>query len=269
MARVSADAGEVRRRPRRDRLAPKGWPDFWLQVALLGSFEVFYALSGAYGRARAGVAVTNARDVVRVERGLGIAWEHGIQAWTLREPGLAVDVANRTYFLSQFVVSTVFLLWVYARHTERFGRVRNALLAANLVALTVLFLYPLAPPRMLPGGGFVDTLDTSGVSLHASLIDALNNPYSAMPSLHASYAVVIGAAGVVLSRRWWWKLVWALYPVLVVYSVIATGNHFVLDVAAGVVALAATPAVDAAERRIARWRRWGLQPRRVEDHASP
>src|SRR5258708_33338868 len=112
-----------------------------------------------------------------------------------------------------------------------------------------MFLSPLAPPRAIPGAGFADTLDANAVNLHTSLISALNNPNSAMPSLHASYAIVVGVTGCLLTRNLVARSFWALYPLLVTYSVIATGNHYVLDVVAGVAALAATPVVD----RVARW----------------
>lgn len=235
-------ADRVRRAPA--SLAVRGWRDLLLQASLLGSFEVLYALSGIYGRSHAAVGIANARGVLSAEQTLGIAWEHGVQNWTLRQPHVVLDVADRTYFASQFGVSTVFLLWVYARRTEHFARVRNALLGANFASLIVLFVYPVAPPRMVPGSGFVDTLDANAVSLHSRLIEILNNAYSAMPSLHASYAIVLAVAGVTLVRSRPLKVVWALYPLLVCYSVVATANHFVLDLAAGVAALGAAPLVD-------------------------
>ena len=224
-------------------LAPKGWRDFALQAGVLAAFEPLYALSGLYGREKAKEGLANARGLLALEHRFGIAWEQGVQRWVLHGPHVWLELANRTYFLSQFTVTMLFLLWVYARRNEHFGLVRNALVAANGVSMIVLFLYPLAPPRMLPDAGFVDTLNANRVNLHTPLIDALNNPYSAMPSLHASYAVVLGIAGVALTRSRWLKAVWALYPLLVFGSVVATGNHFVLDIAAGVLALLATPAV--------------------------
>lgn len=230
-------------------LVPRGWRHLLLQLALLGSFEIVYALSGIYGRRADGTAIANARGLLSLESTLGIDWEHGIQDWTLRAPHVFLDVANRTYFISQFTISTAFLLWVYARRQEYFARMRNALLAANYVSVIVMFLYPLAPPRAIPGAGFADTLDANAVNLHSSLITALNNPNSAMPSLHASYAIVLGISGVLLTRNVVARTFWALYPLLVTYSVIATGNHYVLDVVAGGAALAATPLVD----RAAHW----------------
>ena len=240
-------------RTRRRSIAPRGWPHLALQVVLLGSFSVIYALTGLYGRNEAGHAIAHARDVLQLETVLHIDWEHGIQDWALRGPNLLLDVANYTYFNCQFSLSVAFLIWVYFRRNDRFARVRDALLAANYVSLVVMFVYPLAPPRML--GSFVDTLDANSVNLHTSFIEKMNNPYSAMPSLHASYAIVISIAGVALTRRWWTKLIWLLYPGLVSYSIVATGNHFVLDVVAGAAVLLATPVVSWASSRLARV--WG------------
>ena len=227
-------------------LAPRGWRHLLLQIGILGSFEVVYALSGIYGRRASDTAVANGRGLLGLERTLGVDWEHAVQDWTLRAPHVFLDVANRAYFISQFTVSTVFLLWVYARRQEHFARVRNALLAANYVSIVVMFVYPLAPPRAIPGAGFADTLDANTVNLHSTVITALNNPNSAMPSLHASYAIVLGVTGVLLTRNLLARTFWALYPLIVTYSVVATGNHYVLDVVAGGAALVATPLVDRA-----------------------
>lgn len=233
-------------------LAPRGWRDFGLQVALLGSFEVVYAVSGLYGRGQARAAVSHARGVIRIERQMGMFWEHGVQHWAMRRP-LAMDVANHTYFLSQLGVSSAFLLWAYLRRAAHFERVRNALLAVNVVSVAVLFAYPLAPPRLVPRAGFADTMSSNAVNLHTPLINALNNPYSAMPSLHASYALVLGIGGVALSRSLWAKALWATYPLLVTFSIVASGNHFVLDALAGFAAVAAVPLADRAVGGVSGW----------------
>ncbi len=221
-------------------------------MALLGSFEVVYAISGLYGRGQARTAVTHARGVIGVERRWGIFWEHGVQSWAMRRH-IAMDIANHTYFLSQLGVSSAFLLWAYLRRGDRFERVRNAFLTVNVVSVVVLFAYPLAPPRLVPGAGFADTMSSSAVNLHTAVVDALNNPYSAMPSLHASYALVLGIAGVALTRSLWARMLWALYPVLVTFSIVATGNHFVLDALAGFAALAVIPFTDRAGAVVTAW----------------
>jgi hypothetical protein len=255
--RVVRTRGGADARPWAERLHPYGWRHFWGQILLFAAFEVIYAISGAWGRAHATDAIANARSIMHVEDALGIGVEHGLQDRVLNAPHLAIDIANRTYWLSQFTVSTVFLFWVYMFRTEKFALVRNALIAANVVQTVGLLVYPTAPPRLVPGAGFADTLNSTSVSLQSSFIDALNNPYSAMPSLHVSYAAVFGIAGVALSRTLWARCLWALYPLLVTYSVIATGNHFVLDAVAGVAALAATPLI----HRLIEWLREVRLPR--------
>lgn len=235
-------------------MTPRGGRHLLLQIGILGSFEIIYALSGIYGRREGSAAIANARGLLDLEARLHIDWEHGLQDWALRAPHIFLDIANRTYFISQFTVSTVFLLWVYARRQAHFARVRNALLAANYVSVVVMFVYPLAPPRVVPGAGFIDTLSANAVNLNSSVINTLNNPNSAMPSLHASYAIVLGVAGFLLARTFAMRALWLLYPLLVFYSVVATGNHYVLDVAAGAAALAATPFVNRAADWLAlRW----------------
>jgi membrane-associated phospholipid phosphatase len=184
---------------------------------------------------------------------------------------MAMDVANHTYFLSQLGVSSAFLLWAYLRRAEHFERVRNAFLAVNVVSVAVLFAYPLAPPRLVPGSGFADTMSSNAVNLHSAVVDALNNPYSAMPSLHASYALVLGIAGVTLTRSLWAKLLWAIYPVLITFCIVASGNHFVLDAIAGFAALAVIPAADRARAAVTGWlgvRRAAAQPRSIQGETA-
>ncbi len=233
-------------------LTPLGWRHLALQVGIFEALGGLYALTGVYGRREVSAAISNSKAILDTEQNLGLAFEAPLQGWVLQGPHVLQVVANETYFSCQFAVSTAFLLWVYARRTTYFGAVRDALVAANLVALAVAIAFPAAPPRLVRGSGIVDTLETDSVNMHSGLIDALNNAYSAMPSLHASYALVLGVAGVALTRRRWVRAIWALYPGLVFYSIIATGNHFVLDAVAGVAALAATPLVGRGSRALER-----------------
>jgi hypothetical protein len=234
-------------------LTPLGWRDLALQVAVFLVLGALYALTGIYGRREAQMAVANSRGILYLEHAIGLDWEASLQHAVLTGPRVLEDVANGTYFTCQFSISTAFLLWVYARHTTRYPLVRDALVAANVVALLVAIAYPAAPPRMVSHIGLIDTLDADAVNMHSSVVDALNNAYSAMPSLHASYAVVLGVAGVALARRRWVRAMWAAYPALVFYSIVATGNHFVLDAVAGVAALGATPLAAKSWRRVAGW----------------
>jgi len=223
--------------------AAHGPAHFALQVALFVALGGLYALSGVVGRHEAASATANAVSLLHLERLLHVDVELSLQRAVLRGPAILRDLADQTYFSCQFLISNAFLIWLYVRRASHYALVRDALVAANLVALVTLLVLPLAPPRLLPGGVYIDTLDAHAVSLHSGIVDALNNPYAAMPSLHASYAVVLGVAGVTLTRRWWVRAAWAAYPALVLYSIVATANHFVLDAIVGVAASATTPTI--------------------------
>jgi membrane-associated phospholipid phosphatase len=128
------------------------------------------------------------------------------------------------------------LLWVYFRRYEHFFRFRNLLMLANVLGLVGYVLLPTAPPRMFPELGFVDTLAAVGTANHGSaLVELAANPYAAMPSLHAADALIVGITLAFVVRPLWLKAVWLLWPVWVWFTVMATGNHFWLDIAAGVV----------------------------------
>ena len=61
------------------------------------------------------------------------------------------------------------------------------------------------------------------------------NPYAAMPSLHAADALIVGISMAGVCRHWWSKTIWLLWPAWVWFAVMATGNHFWLDILAGIV----------------------------------
>ena len=116
-----------------------------------------------------------------------------------------------------------------------FTNFRNTILLANVLGLVGYILLPTAPPRMFPDFGFNDTLSTFGELNHGSgLIEFAANPYAAMPSLHAADALIVGVFLFRASRHWWSKAIWALWPAWVWFCVMATANHFWLDVLAGI-----------------------------------
>jgi membrane-associated phospholipid phosphatase len=90
----------------------------------------------------------------------------------------------------------------------------------------------------------VDTLTTFGGLNHGSgLVELASNPYAAMPSLHSADALIVGVVMASIVRRSWAKAIWLLWPAWVWFAVMATGNHFWLDVVAGVALAIAAGAV--------------------------
>jgi membrane-associated phospholipid phosphatase len=145
-------------------------------------------------------------------------------------------LAAWTYWNSEFTVVGLALLWVYLRRHEAFDRFRNTILFANVLGLIGYVVLPTAPPRMFPDFGFADTLaDYGGLNHGSGLVQVVANPYAAMPSLHAADALIVGIVLFSVCRTRWLKPLWLLWPGWVWFSVMATGNHFWLDVLGGIV----------------------------------
>jgi membrane-associated phospholipid phosphatase len=223
-------------------LLPRGWGDFAFQFALWLGFGVAYQIARGISDRDAVEAFENGRLVIDVERAFHTLIEVDLQNAILQS-GFLVDAVNWTYWLAQFPVLGLALLWIYLFRTDAFVRVRNWVFATNLLALVGYALLPTAPPRMFGEWGFTDTLaDAAALNHGSSLVQLASNPYAAMPSVHAADALIVGFAMAMLVRSRWLKIAWTLWPSWVWFSVMATGNHFWLDVAAGVgvAALAAT-----------------------------
>jgi hypothetical protein len=217
----------------RKRLLPKGWPDFLLQLGLFALVDVLYEISRTFAKGDLAPAFVHARDVVSVERWLGIFNERDIQSWALSKP-IVLDVANLTYFHAHFGVTTLFMFWLYLRRNTHYYFVRNVVFAAMGIALVGYFLFPTAPPRMLTDLGFTDTLEKFAEINHDSgLVAALSNPFAAVPSVHTSFALIIGVSCFFLVRRPALRYTWLLYPALIVFSIVATANHLWLDAILG------------------------------------
>jgi hypothetical protein len=143
------------------------------------------------------------------------------------------------------VVTVIVLAWVYRRRRNMYARLRNTLVLSSALAVAVYGLFPTAPPR-LAGVGITDTVSAAtSVRLDSTLVASFYNPYAAVPSMHICFSLVVGTALVLLSRHAVWRVVGALYPVFVLFVIVATGNHFFVDAAAGA-AVAGTAAVAAA-----------------------
>jgi hypothetical protein len=216
------------------RLLPRGWLDLFQQVLIWFGFILAYQLARGVADRSPSVAFENARGVIDFERRVTGLWELSLQSWTESFHLLGL-LTSWTYWLSQFAVVGLALLWVYFRHYDHFFRFRNLLMLANLIGLVGYVLLPTAPPRFFPQLGFVDTLASLGTPNHgSSLVQLASNPYAAMPSLHSADALIVGVTLAVLIRPLWLKALWLIWPLWVWFAVMATANHFWLDIAAGI-----------------------------------
>jgi len=177
-----------------------------------------------------GRAAGNAERIVAVQRRLHVDVEPKLQAVALRVPRL-IDVLNAGYAAGNVALSVGWLLRLYHRRDPSFALERRAALFAFGAALPFFAVFPTAPPRTLDG--FVDTMAARGMSLDHPLLVRFYNPIAAMPSHHVAFAVVTGAGLAARAPTRLRRLAWRGYPVGVALVVLATGNHFVADVAAG------------------------------------
>src|SRR6266508_4548092 len=217
------------------RFLPRGYLDFARQLLIWFGFLFAYQLARGVADRDPARAFANGWRVIDIEERLAGLGELTLQGWTQSSRFLETLV-SWTYWNSEFTVIGLALLWVYLRRNEAFTRFRNTILFANVLGLVGYVLLPVAPPRMFGAIGFEDTLSQIGGLNHGSgLIELASNPYAAMPSLHAADALSAGIFLASVVRRPVFKVLWLIWPVWVWFAVMATGNHFWLDVLAGVV----------------------------------
>jgi len=179
------------------------------------------------GRTR---ARRNAERLVALEERTGLHIEPAVQRLALRFPR-ALHVATAGYAAGNVTLSAGWLVLAFRRRDPDYHRERRAAVVAYLGALPVFALLPTAPPRTLDG--FVDTIASSGIDIEHPLLLRFYNPIAAVPSLHCAFAVVTGST-LADRNRGVRRLLWRGYAPLVALVVVATGNHYTLDVLSGV-----------------------------------
>jgi hypothetical protein len=234
---------------------PHGWGDAGRQVGLFVLADLCYETVRGIAEGQRTAAFANANWVIDVEVATGTFFEPDLQG-ALLDYRWVVDIANFAYLNSHFIVTTGFLIWLYLYRNEHFYFVRNMFMIAMALALVGYTLVPTAPPRLIEGYGFVDTINQYAQVTHDSaLVKIFVNPYAAIPSMHCAFALMIGATGALVCRHTISKVLWCIYPVFVLLVVIVTANHFWLDGAIGwaVAGLSALGAVQLARMRPAAW----------------
>ncbi len=184
------------------------------------------------------LAIRHAHRVLAWEREARVSWERGVQGGVAAVPG-AMAALGVVYLGAHFAGTGAFLVWLYRRSYDTYRRFRDGLLAATAVALLVQWTFPVAPPR-LAGVGVADSLlRVLHVDIGSRVSAAPTDPVAAIPSLHAGWALAVGAGLVLHARSRAWRVVGVAYPLVVVLATVATGNHFVVDALAGFAVTAA------------------------------
>jgi hypothetical protein len=225
------------------RILPRGWLDLLWQLSLWFAFLLAYQVARGIADRNTAKAFENALTVIDIEQKADALFELTFQRW-IHSSELLTTLTSWTYWMSQFTVVGLTLLWVYLRRNDAFLRFRNTIMLANVIGLAGYALLPTAPPRMFPSFGFVDTLAAfSSVNHGSGLVELASNPYAAMPSLHAADALIVGIVLATVVRRRIFKVLWLLWPAWVWFTVMATANHFWLDIVAGIAVAAVAAAV--------------------------
>ncbi|WP_353942333.1 bifunctional glycosyltransferase 87/phosphatase PAP2 family protein [Streptomyces sp. HUAS MG91] len=197
------------------------------------------ATGGTISGGRA-TAEAHGRQIHSIEQFLHIDIEHWVNHAVFHHAPWLKDFFNFYYTSFHFVVPLSVLAVLYVRRPAAYRWARSALGLATLLALIGFWAYPLAPPRLMPGLGFIDTVH--GVQDFSQpdygTLTQLTNQYAAMPSLHFGWSLWCGVVIVLLARRWWVKALGALHPLFTVSAIIATANHWMLDAVGGAVVVA-------------------------------
>ncbi|MFF4797324.1 phosphatase PAP2 family protein [Streptomyces sp. NPDC001351] len=219
------------RTPRRPRL--------WFEIVLIAvSYWTYSLIRNAVPEQR-DQALRNADWLWQMEHHLGIAVEESVNHAVNSVTWLIVGM-NYYYATLHFVVTLGVLVWLYRSHPGRYAATRLVLFATTGVALVGYYLYPLAPPRLMNGSTFIDTvlLHQTWGSMASGDLKHMSNQYAAMPSMHIGWSVWCGLTIFALARVPWVRVLGLLYPALTLTVIVATANHFWLDAVGGLMCLA-------------------------------
>jgi hypothetical protein len=177
-------------------------------------------------------ALHNARDVIGIERSLGVFSEARLQDLFLSDTNL-LRFLNAYYLVAHVVVTAAAFVWLYWRHPQVYRRFRDVMVVITVAGMAVHILLPLAPPRMFPNLGFVDTARVLGPATYGpgSPYKGFANQFAAMPSLHFGWALVIAWA-VLLATKSRWRYLVIAHPVITLAAIVLTANHYWIDAAA-------------------------------------
>ncbi len=212
-------------------------------LAVAAAALIYYLVRGAVSD-RADEAFQRARDLLALERRLRLDWEAVIHEAILSSDWL-IDLANGAYFWGHMPLLIVIALWLWRSQRDVWRVFRSALLISAAIGMTSYFLFPTAPPRLMPELGYLDTIAIRAAPAYqAQEVGLFVNPYAALPSLHVGWALLAGmAVWRSCSRRGGYftfagRAFAIAIPLSQCWAVVATANHWTLDAAAGIVVCA-------------------------------
>ena len=212
------------------RLLPHGWFDLVRQVLLFvlayNGYRLVRGMADDPGVTAA--AFDHARSLIGIEKGLHLFIEPSVNGWA--NGTIIGDAASWLYINAQTSVTVGCLAFLYLFHNRSYYFVRNMFMVAMGIELVGYTGFPTAPPRFFPEWGFQDSVaNFTHVGHDDVTVNALFNPYAAVPSMHVCFALMIGIPLSQLVKNRVGRIFWGIYPLLVVFVIVATANHFLAD----------------------------------------
>jgi hypothetical protein len=180
------------------------------------------------------LAEHHAEQIMSIERALHIDIEHAVNHAVFKIDWLR-EFFDFYYTSFHFAVPLTVLGILYWRRPVDYRWARSTIGLTTLLALIGFWAYPLAPPRLMPDLGIIDTVH--GVQDFTQpdygTLTSLTNQYAAMPSLHFGWSLWCGLVIAIVAPKLWMKALGLLHPLFTVMAIVATGNHWVLDAVGG------------------------------------
>jgi hypothetical protein len=214
-------------RPKSAMAALAGW-----EIAIVIGLYGFWQLAGSLSTIDLSKGVDRGQHLWNLERDLHLPSEKSIQSFFLPHEWF-IKFLNFYYVLAHYNVLLIMLAWLFWRHRDRYREVRTTIGITTFACLAVQ-LIPVAPPRLIPGHGIVDTAMRYGQSVYGPVGQGFSDQYSAMPSVHIAWSSAV-AFFVWRSTKSRWRILGPAHALLTWLVVVVTGNHYWLD---GVVAIA-------------------------------
>ena len=220
--------------PLRGHFQSPGRPRLWFELLLIAVSYWIYSLVRNAVPEMEGRAESNAHAIWHLEQHLGIAYEqsinHAFDSVTWLITGM-----DYYYATLHFIMTIGVLVWLFRSHPGRYAAARLSLFVTTAIALFGYYFYPLAPPRLMTGADFTDTVakhHTWG-SMASGNLAQVSNQFAAMPSMHIGWSLWCGLTIAFLAKRNWVKLLGLAYPLATLLVIVATANHFFVDALAG------------------------------------
>jgi hypothetical protein len=237
--------------------APAKRSPWWIEVGVIVWLLWVYDAITNFAPLRLDVALGHAQDVLNLERSLHLSPELSLDRWLAGHHTLGLILSDY-YDNAHFIVTLGVLGYLWWKRADIYRPLRNELVLVNVLAFIVFWFYPVAPPRMLKG--FTDVVASTGAfgSWHTGALASDANQLAAMPSLHMAWAAWCALAVWQMTTRRWVRVLAVLYPCMTALAVLSTGNHFLMDILAGLITLAVSVLiVRAATAGREAWRRRG------------